>query len=215
MSGAGAVAVLLLGPRAEALAERLEASGYRPLRAAAAAAEAQLVVLDAEQQGRIPALRQQLPGVPLLLEIAHDTVDDRSHCLASGADDFWLSCAGPSDLLMRLRLHLTLVERSAGSGECLRLADLEVWPLHRRVRRGGRDLELTDREAQLLLLLLRRAGTVVSRDTIQAEIWPEGQPSNVIEVYVRYLRRKLEAHGGCRLVHTVRGKGYSLAERWP
>ncbi|MEB3265615.1 MAG: response regulator transcription factor [Cyanobacteriota bacterium] len=207
------VAVLLLGERAQALAPRLEASGYRPL--VGASTGTRLVVLDADQQGRIGALRQQLPGVPLLLEIRHDTVEERSHCLASGADDFWLSAAGPSDLLMRLRLHLTLVERSAGSGECLRLVDLEVWPLHRRVRRAGRDLDLTEREIQLLLLLLRRAGTVVSRDTIQSEIWPDGQPSNVIEVYVRYLRRKLEASGGSRLLHTVRGKGYCLAERWP
>ncbi|MFN5193926.1 MAG: response regulator transcription factor [Cyanobacteriota bacterium] len=211
------VAVLLIGHRAEGLASRLEASGYRALVTGEpeAAGPPRLVVLDADQQARIPELRRSLPGVPLLLEIAHDSVEQRSGCLASGADDFWLSCSGPSDLLMRLRLHLALVERSAGSGECLRLADLEVWPLHRRVRRAGRDLELTERETQLLLLLLRRAGTVVSRDTIQAEIWPEGQPSNVIEVYVRYLRRKLEEGGGCRLIHTVRGQGYSLAERWP
>jgi DNA-binding response OmpR family regulator len=212
--------VLLLGERAAALASRLEASGYQPL--AATGAEPPLatvvpaaVVLAAGAADQIADLRRRWPGVPLLLEIDSDSVEGRSRCLASGADDFWLSGAGPSDLLMRLRLHLNLGQRAGGAERSLRLANLELWPLQRRVRRDGHDLEFTEREYQLLLLLLRRAGTVVSRQTIQAEIWPDGQPSNVIEVYVRYLRRKLEQGGGSRLLHTVRGQGYCLAERWP
>ena len=82
------------------------------------------------------------------------------------------------------------------------------------VRRAGHPLSLTSREFELLLLLLRRSPKVVSREVILKEIWPEERTttSNVIEVYVRYLRRKLETGGHSRLIHTVRGMGYALRE---
>jgi DNA-binding response OmpR family regulator len=101
--------------------------------------------------------------------------------------------------------------------EPLRLADLSVDPERRQVRRGARSVALTAREYQLLLLLLRKRDSIVSREQILREIW-EDQPraaSNVIEVYVRYLRRKLEEGGERRLIHTVRGLGYSLAATPP
>ena len=100
----------------------------------------------------------------------------------------------------------------------LRLSDLVLDPVRRQVRRGALSLTLTEREYQLLLLLLRHRGEVVSREHILRAIWTDGggaASSNVIEVYVRYLRQKLEQNGGRRLIHTVRGQGYSLAERWP
>lgn len=143
-------------------------------------------------------------------------------CLASGADDFWLTTVGPSDLLTRLRLHLNLgqgpaLPASEPAPRLLQIADLVVNPTTREVKRGSRSLTLTAREYDLLLLLLQAGGAVLSRDAILAEIWREegGASSNVIEVYVRYLRQKLEQGGERRLIHTVRGQGYCLAERLP
>jgi DNA-binding response OmpR family regulator len=99
----------------------------------------------------------------------------------------------------------------------MQVADLVVNPLGRQVKRGNRSVALTAREYQLLLLLLERKGTVVSRDQILRNVWKDQQAtaSNVIEVYVRYLRQKLEQGGERRLLHTVRGQGYCLAERLP
>jgi DNA-binding response OmpR family regulator len=99
----------------------------------------------------------------------------------------------------------------------LQLADLSLDPANRQVKRGRRIVALTAREYQLLLLLLERRGQVVSRDLIQRRVWNDdrGCTSNVIEVYVRYLRQKLEQEGEKRLIHTVRGRGYCLSERLP
>ena len=180
----------------------------------------------------LPGLRQRWGAVPILLGLRADSITERARCLASGADDFWLPERPPSDLLTRLRLHLGLAERQRSAGRPaaappsgglapiaeLRLGDLRLDPLRRLARRGDHALPLTEREYQLLLLLLRHPGEVVSRERILTTIWNEGGSSgasNVIEVYVRYLRQKLEQHGGQRLIHTVRGQGYCLAERWP
>ena len=99
----------------------------------------------------------------------------------------------------------------------LQVADLRVNPSGRKVKRGNRSVALTAREYQLLLLLLRHAGEVVSREQILREVWDDQQAtaSNVIEVYVRYLRQKLEEGGEQRLIHTIRGQGYCLSERLP
>jgi DNA-binding response OmpR family regulator len=222
MSGAR---ILLVGPEAEALAARLEASGY------VCGTEVQLgigagqgpdaspdaVLLSAGEAGRISALRQQWGALPLLLDVGDDTVEARIHCLSSGADDFWLSSLGPSDLLMRLRLHLDLTRRANVPAQLLQVGDLVVNPSTRQVKRGPRPVGLTSREYQLLLLLLERKGTVVSRDLILRQVWNDDQAttSNVIEVYVRYLRQKLEEGGERRLIHTIRGQGYCLSERLP
>ncbi|MEB3275332.1 MAG: winged helix-turn-helix domain-containing protein [Cyanobacteriota bacterium] len=214
----GGPTVLLLGAEAEALASRLEASGYQPLLAAGAAPPAlpDVVVLAAAAVGRIPALRAAHGGTPILLDLIDDSLEARSHCLTSGADDFWLSSLGPSDLLLRLRLHLGLRQQRRPE-TVLKVADLVITPSRRQVRRGSRSVALTAREYQLLLFLVERAGQVLSRDTILARVWSDQQEaaSNVIEVYVRYLRQKLEAGGERRLIHTVRGQGYSLASKPP
>ena len=236
--------VLLVGKEAERLAARLAISGYAPLRGSqlplAGAAEAlravevsgaaevpaaveseggpgpQAVVISPGSEGQIALLRQRWGAIPLLLGIEQDTVDNRCRTLNSGADDFWLCSLGPSDLLTRLRLHLKLLQRD-GADELLQEGDLQVLPSCRQVKRGQRVLALTAREYELLLLLLRHRGEVVSREQILTEIWDD-QPSsasNVIEVYVRYLRQKLEERGEGRLIHTVRGQGYSLGETLP
>ena len=208
--------VLLLGGAAARLAPRLELSGYDPVDESSAAVP-QAVILSPGDEPRIPELRGRWQGVPLLLGIADDSVAGRVRCLASGADDFWLTALGPSDLLTRLRLHLERSQPLPEGETPLRVADLEVNPTRRAVRRGRREIALTAREYQLLLLLIRRAGEVVVRERILREIWDDqpGAASNVIEVYVRYLRQKLEEDGERRLIHTVRGQGYCLAERPP
>ncbi|WP_370525829.1 winged helix-turn-helix domain-containing protein [Synechococcus sp. CBW1004] len=175
------------------------------------------VVLSPGEQGRIPELRRRWGALPILLGLADDSVAGRSHTLLSGADDFWLTEVGPSDLLTRLRLHRQLPAAMQGP-ECLQVADLQLWPASGQVSRGGRGLALTAREYQLLLLMLERRGQVLSREEILQRVWPEQQPgsaSNVIEVYVRYLRQKLEQGGERRLIHTVRGRGYCLCEGLP
>jgi len=212
-------AVLLLGPAAEALAARLEASGYVPLleRELTETAVPGAVLLASNHQGRIPALRERFGAIPMLLDVGGDSIEARVHCLSSGADDFWLSRQGPSDLLMRLRLHLDINQRANVPAQLMQVGDLVVNPLGRQVKRGSRTVALTAREYQLLLLLLERKGTVVSRDQILRHVWndQQGAASNVIEVYVRYLRQKLEEGGERRLIHTVRGQGYCLSERLP
>jgi len=221
-----ATSVLLIGAEAAALMARLSVSGYSPQVLASAdspppAAAPGAVILAPEAEGRIAELRQRFPGVPLLLGVRSDSLEGRVRCLASGADDFWITTLGPSDLLTRLRLHLGMDRRTApaplSSPEPLQVADLRVDADAQEVRRGSRPIQLTAREYDLLLLLMRSSGSVVSRERILTTIWHDERPasSNVIEVYVRYLRQKLEQGGERRLIHTVRGQGYCLAERLP
>jgi len=212
--------VLLVGNEALALAPRLEASGYRSVTlddVAAASADAAVVGANSDAATLIQDLRQQLGPVPILLDLVSDSLEARCHCLVCGADDFWLSSQGASDLLMRLRLHLGLQTRRQAPQTVLQVADLVVTPTRRQVKRGARVVALTAREYQLLLYLIERAGQVLSREAILTGIWSDqqGAASNVIEVYVRYLRQKLEASGERRLIHTVRGRGYCLAAKAP
>ena len=212
--------LLLLGTEAEALAPRLEASGYSCVLGEASRADwprCHLVLLAAAEEPRIPALKQALPGVPLLLDIGTDSVGARSRLLRSGATDFWISSQGASDLLLRLRLHLKLIHQGQPSADRLSLADLCVVPSRHEVRRGQRQVALTAREYALLLMLLEHRGQVLSREQILRHVWhdQQGAASNVIEVYVRYLRQKLEQEGEKRLIHTVRGQGYCLSDGPP
>ncbi|MEA5416528.1 winged helix-turn-helix transcriptional regulator [Synechococcus sp. BA-132 BA5] len=213
------VVVLLVGPEAAGLAPRLEVSGYRPLEQEPGDELPAAVILSPGSEQRIPELRRRLGARPLLLGITSDSVESRSHCLEWGADDFWLPSLGTSDLLTRLRLHLGLAQRQAPTpvSTLMKLADLRIDPVACQGWRGQRQLSLTAREYQLLLLLLRHRGAVLSRERILEEIWADqgGGASNVIEVYVRYLRQKLEQGGESRLIHTVRGQGYCLSDGRP
>jgi DNA-binding response OmpR family regulator len=210
--------LLLLGQEAEALAPRLEASGYTcHIGEAGIEAPCDLAVLGAELADQLPQLQQRIGAMPVLLDIGTDSVAARSRLLRSGATDFWLSSAGASDLLMRLRLHRKLLEKGRPSEDRLSLGDLSLIPSRHEVRRGQRIVPLTAREYALLLLLMEHSGQVLSRDQILREVWHDQQSaaSNVIEVYVRYLRQKLEEQGEKRLIHTVRGQGYCLSDGPP
>jgi DNA-binding response OmpR family regulator len=210
--------LLLLGQEAEALAPRLEASGYTcHIGEAGIEARCDLAVLGAELADQLPQLQQRIGTMPVLLDIGTDSVAARSRLLRSGATDFWLSSAGASDLLMRLRLHRKLVEKGRPPEDRLSLGDLSLIPSRHEVRRGQRIVPLTAREYALLLLLMEHSGQVLSRDRILRQVWHDqrGAASNVIEVYVRYLRQKLEEQGEKRLIHTVRGQGYCLSDGPP
>ena len=217
--------LLLAGPSALSLAPRLAASGYATLDWLSAGASAHAsepgespvaAVLAANQAVLIQDLRNRFGAMPILLDLEQDSVEARAACLGSGADDFWLSEIGPSDLLLRLRLHRTIQQRLGQRPALLQVDDLSLDPATRMVRRGGRVVVLTAREFTLLQVLLRRSGRVLSRNELIHEVWRgERSSSNVVEVYVRYLRQKLEAGGERRLLHTVRGRGYCLGQVLP
>ncbi|MCK6627305.1 MAG: response regulator transcription factor [Anaerolineae bacterium] len=158
-------------------------------------------------------LRVERADIPVLMLTARDAVEDRVAGLDQGADDYLVKPFAPSELLARLRALLrrakfTLAETT------LTYADLSLDPVTRETRRGSRQFELTPKEFELLHLFMRYPRQVLVRDRILEEIWSYdfGGEDNVLEVYVGYLRKKIEANGEPRLIHTVRGVGYVLRE---
>jgi two-component system response regulator MprA len=148
--------------------------------------------------------------IPILMLTAKVAVGDRVDGLDAGADDYMAKPFALDELLARIR---ALLRRSTGDvSSILRVEDLVVDPKARTAARADRDLELTKTEFDLLLLLARAPGIVLGRDTIYEEIWGIDfiTSSNSLDVYIGYLRRKLEAGGEPRLIHTVRGVGYVL-----
>jgi two-component system, OmpR family, response regulator MprA len=148
---------------------------------------------------------------PVLMLTARTEVSDRVAGLEAGADDYLAKPFAHEELIARLR---ALLRRTGWEGDdgTLRFEDLELDPVAHEVRRGGDALELTRTEFLLLELLMRHPRQVLTRATIFDRVWGYdfGPTSNSLEVYVGYLRRKTEAAGGPRLVHTVRGVGYVL-----
>ena len=150
--------------------------------------------------------------VPILMLTAKDAVPDRVAGLNSGADDYLVKPFAFDELLARIRALLR--RHQPAEQQVLRFADLTLNQATRRVVRGERQIELTAKEYNVLELFMRHARQVLTRDIIYERIWGYdfGGESNIIEVYVRYLRTKLEAGGEPRLIHTVRGVGYVLRE---
>jgi two-component system response regulator MprA len=151
-------------------------------------------------------------GVPILMLKAKDAVSDRVAGLDSGADDYLDKPFAVEELLARIRALLR--RRQPAEQEILRFADLMMNTSTRKVSRGPRDIELTAKEFDLLELFLLNPRQVLTRDTLYDRIWGYdfGGESNILEVYIRYLRTKLEAGGETRILHTVRGVGYALRE---
>ena len=205
--------ILLVGEEAEAMAPRLEASGYRTAPVGALPdPPAAVLVSGADGVATIPALRMILEDVPILLDLVCDSVEARSLCFSSGADDFWLSSAGGSDLLMRLRLHLQIRGGNRDQLPPLQLADLHLDPASRQVRRGRRLLALTAREYQLLLTLMRQPGMVLSREQILDGVWGREAEldERTVDVHIGRLRKALIRGRESDLIRTVRGTGYVL-----
>jgi two-component system response regulator MprA len=150
--------------------------------------------------------------VPILMLTAKDAVPDRVAGLNSGADDYLVKPFAFDELLARIRALLR--RHQPAEQQVLRFADLTLNQATRRVVRGERQIELTAKEYNVLELFMRHPRQVLTRDIIYERIWGYdfGGESNIIEVYVRYLRTKLEAGGEPRLIHTVRGVGYVLRE---
>jgi DNA-binding response OmpR family regulator len=180
------------------------------------------VVLDIMLPGRngleiLQALRQRRIPTPVLILTARDGVEDRVLGLDLGADDYLVKPFALPELLARVR---ALVRRGRPT-QVFRLAaaDLELDVVSRRAVRGDRLLDLTVREFELLEYLLRHQGHLVSREMLAREVWKEPRRAtpldNVIDVQMTRLRRKVDADGNTRLIHTVRGVGFVLREGEP
>jgi two-component system response regulator MprA len=158
-------------------------------------------------------VRDRTRALPILFLTARHEVADRVAGLDAGADDYLVKPFALDELLARLRALLRRTSLS-DSDELLRVADLALDPRARQAVRGDRRLELTKTEFDLLELLMLNAGIVLERDTIYDRIWGFDfeTGSRSLDVYVGYLRRKTEASGEPRLIHTVRGVGYVVRE---
>jgi two-component system response regulator MprA len=211
----------------ESLARVLTFEGYDVLFAGdgiealevAAAEHPDLIILDVlmpRLDGLTACRRLRSAGdrTPVLMLTARHEVGDRVAGLDAGADDYLVKPYSLDELLARVRalLRRTAVDESGG---VLRLADLTLDPRRRLVTRGERELDLTKTEFDLLELLMRNAGIVLTRDQIYLDIWGYDfeTSSKSLDVYIGYLRRKTEENGEPRLIHTLRGVGYTAREQ--
>jgi two-component system, OmpR family, response regulator MprA len=163
-------------------------------------------------------LRSTGVDLPILVLTARDTVSERVSGLDAGADDYLPKPFALEELLARLRALLRRsVPAEGADSEVLTFADLTMDPVTMEVKRGERPISLTRTEYSLLELLLTNARRVLSRSRILEEVWGYDFPTsgNALEVYVGYLRRKTEAEGEPRLIHTVRGVGYVMRDTAP
>jgi len=159
-------------------------------------------------------LREDRPDLPIIMLTARDAVADRVAGLDIGADDYVVKPFALEELMARVRAHL---RHGVQPGQVLRFADLTLDTGTREARRGNRLLQLSTTQYELLRLFLSNPRQVLTRDLIMDRVWGfdfEGE-SNVLEVYVSQLRHKLEEAGESRLIHTVRGAGYSLRQEQP
>ncbi|AHY48182.1 Response regulators consisting of a CheY-like receiver domain and a winged-helix DNA-binding domain (plasmid) [Rubrobacter radiotolerans] len=187
----------------EALAQ---VEGFRP----------ELVVLDImlpklDGVGVLTGIRRSGNRVPVIMLTARDTTLDKVHSLDHGADDYLTKPFDIEELVARMGALLRRVEGE----EVLRVGDLEVNTATREVRRGERGIDLTQREYELLEFMAKNPRRVLSRDLLLSRVWEQefGIPTNVVDVYIGYLRKKVDAEGEPKLIHTVRGAGYALKEK--
>jgi two-component system response regulator MprA len=155
---------------------------------------------------------QKLGNQPILMLTAKDTTQDRVEGLDAGADDYVVKPFEIEELLARIR---ALLRRTAADRvKVLEFADLALDSSTRKAKRGEREIELTAKEYDLLELFMRHPDQVMTREVIFDRVWDYdfGGESNVLDVYIRYLRQKLEEEGESRLIYTVRGVGYVMRE---
>lgn len=154
--------------------------------------------------------RPEQPKLPIMVLTSRNRIEDRVHALESGADD---CLTKPFSLLELLaRVHALLRRNSGMISDCFTVGDLKLYPQEHRVERNGRRIELTQREFAILEVLMRNHGHPVSRATLLEEVWnmaPDAT-TNIVDVYVKYVRDKIDLPGEPKLTHTVRGFGYEL-----
>jgi two-component system, OmpR family, response regulator MprA len=195
--------------RAEGFGVRVAADGGAAL-ASLEGSLPDLLILDVTMpglDGLAVARRVRAKGwpVPILFLTARDALADRIGGFEAGADDYLVKPFAMEELVVRLR---ALLRRGVAVDEALAYRDLVLDPRHRRAWRGRKQLELTERESELLELLIRNAGVVVSRSQALRQVWADGGAGeNVVDRYISYLRRKL---GPPSLIETVRGVGFRL-----
>ena len=162
----------------------------------------------------IRKLRDQENRTPVLMLTARDAVENRVEGLESGADDYLVKPFAPAELVARVHALLRRIEAYPDS-QTVAYAGVVIDPVTHEARRGDMILKLTVTEFNLLFLFLRNPRHVLERGQILNEVWGYdfGGDDNVLEVYIGYLRKKLEAGGQSRLIHTVRGVGYVLREK--
>ena len=175
-----------------------------------------LIVVDRMLQGEsglclCTHLRNSGARVPVVILMARDTVDDRVACLDAGADDYFLKPYRSEEFLKLVRLYL---QPDPGGTEQLRFGDLVLDLATRRALRHSKAIDLTMKEFELLKYLMEHPREVLTREQILENVWGYDfmGESNVIEVYIRYLRLKIEDEGQKRMIQTVRGVGYVLRE---
>jgi two-component system copper resistance phosphate regulon response regulator CusR len=181
-----------------------------------------VVLLDLTLPGRdgleiLRALRQRRMETPVLVLTARDSLEDRVTGLDAGADDYLVKPFAFAELLARIR---ALVRRGrVADAPRLAVGDLEMDLVTRKVLRGGRSVDLTVREFELLEFLMRYQSQVVSRETLARDVWNETARTtpldNVIDVHIARLRRKVDLEHSVKLIHTVRGVGFMLREGEP
>ncbi|WP_440072050.1 response regulator transcription factor [Streptosporangium sp. OZ121] len=204
------------GLRLEGFGVETADSGERALELAGSAVP-DAIVLDVSMPGLsgievCSRLRARGTEVPVLMLSAMDEVADRVAGLAAGADDYVVKPFDLGELVLRLRALLRRAGRAAG--DAVRVGPLTVDPAARRVTVSGREVELTRREFDLLEVLARNAGVVLSRPVLLERVWGYDfeVTGNAVDTFVGYLRRKLEAGGEPRVVHTVRGVGFVVRD---
>jgi OmpR family response regulator NblR len=210
---------------AHAISADLHSAGYDSVMAADAALilrqirdlQPDLIVLDRMLGGEsglqlCSHLRHVGMRTPVVMLVSRDEVDDRVACLEAGADDYFLKPYRADDFLRLVKLYL---KPEGTNSEKLRFGELVLDLATRQASRNGRAIDLTMKEFELLKYLMEHPREVLTREQILENVWGYNfmGESNVIEVYVRYLRLKIEDEGAKRLIQTVRGVGYVLREQ--
>lgn len=159
-------------------------------------------------------VRSRKKYTPVLLLTAKDSVEDRVTGLDAGADDYLIKPFAFDELLARIRVMLRKNAASETKTNIVEIADLKVDLNTQKVYRSGREISLSSREFSILRYLCMNKGIVLSRDKIEEHIWNYDYAggSNVVDVYIRYLRKKIDEGFSPKLIHTVRGAGYVLRE---
>lgn len=182
-----------------------------------ASAEYDAVILDimmpvTDGLSVLKTMRRKDDSTPVLLLTAKDGIEDRVQGLDAGANDYLVKPFAVEELLARIRVLLRKPAETPKT--CYQVADLEVHMDTRKVLRGGREVKLSGKEFALLRYMIQNAGIVLSRDRLEEHLWnfDYAGGSNVIDVYIRYLRKKIDEGHEPKLIHTVRGAGYVLKD---